>query len=525
VPTTPPASDSTCVFFDPIAVGREDLLRAWAERNGLSAHPIRGALFGWQWRRAAPRFRRALCITHPLEAEADVLTLDRFLAAARQATGALYYAPRPNDYQEAPAATLLAVSPLSAAAPAPGSAVRRFVREASIRLGVSARLRARLKALVAPRSGAASPAGPAGTGTPAATPKLPGNLGTWSGQWQAWQADAVTLRRDLIERIDRFFPTPQHLHVIVLNKCNLRCVMCPYHSPRYTPQHTSDYFDARKAMDDSLFGRIAAYAGEHRISLQFGQIEEVLLHPRIFDYIALAKSAGVPHIHLTTNGTLLDPAKGRRLAESGVDSVMFSIDAATPETYRRVRGRDLTELEANIAAFLPHARRRGIPVTVSFILQDEARHEREAFLAKWRRLGVDSVTYYVLSAFDPKTGEVMREGAIYEPGTRYPCASPWTQSVIFPDGEVSLCCKTMLDVGWRGVVSVGSMRERSLHEIWQGEAYARVRAELIANEFREFEVCRKCGIWSASSYFEERTPTYVRNYNETSDTIRFLPQQ
>ena len=513
-----PPSTATCLLFDPVKVGRVDLLRDWAASRGIPAFPRTGWRLFVAWRRLASRFGVGLYVEHPIDSAADLHTLDSFLSASQQSPGLLYYAPRPNDYQDVAAATLLAAHPMQATGPTLGVMMRQALKD-----GLPAGLKASLRRVSgAVKSWARAAASPPATGGGELRPKLPLNIQSWPGAWQSWQADVVTQRRDLLERIDRFFPTPRHLHVILLNKCNLRCVMCPYHSPKYTAQHTSGYFDARKAMDDSLFEKISSYAGQHKISLQFGQIEEVMLHPRIFDYIAQAKAAGVPHIHLTTNGTLLTAKQGVRLAECGVDSVMFSIDAATPETYRKVRGRDLDELEANIAAFLPLAKRRRIAVTVSFILQDEARHEREAFLEKWRRLGVDSVTFYVLSSFDPKNGEVMREGAIYEPGTRYPCASPWTQSVIFPDGEVSLCCKTMLDVGWRGVVSVGSLRESTMHEIWQGAAYRRVRAELIDNEFREFEVCKKCGIWSASSYFEERTPTYTRSYNETSSTIRFI---
>ncbi|WP_414661008.1 radical SAM/SPASM domain-containing protein [Horticoccus sp. 23ND18S-11] len=521
------APTRTCLFYDPIKVGRVDMLLGWAEREGLDARAATGVKLALGWRRLAPRFDLGLFIQHPIDGEEDLQTLDRFLAAARATRGLLYYAPRPNHYQHAEAATLLAASPMSATQPAFGVQLRSRIRQAVAALQLPTALKSGLRGLaVTAKSWALRESTSVAVTTTdnQLRPSLPPNLLLWAGAWTPWEADNLTLRRDLLDRIDRFFPTPRHLHVIVLNKCNLRCVMCPYHSPRYTPQHTSGYFDSRKAMDDELYRKIITYAGEHKISLQFGQIEEVLLHPHIFDYIALAKAAGVPHVHVTTNGTMLDAAKGKRLAESGVDSVMFSIDAATAETYRKVRGRDLEELEANITAFLPHAKRHKIPVTVSFILQDEARHERDAFLEKWRRVGVDNVTFYVLSAFDPKTGEVMRQAAVYEPGSRYPCASPWSQSVIFPDGEVSLCCKTMLDVGWRGVVSVGSLREHSMHEIWQGDAYRRLRSELIKNEFREFEVCKKCGIWSASSYFEERTATYSRSYNETSDTIRFIAQ-
>ena len=32
------------------------------------------------------------------------------------------------------------------------------------------------------------------------------------------------------------------------------------------------------------------------------------------------------------------------------------------------------------------------------------------------------------------------------------------ESVVFPSGEVSICCRTMVKVGWDSIVSVGSLK-------------------------------------------------------------------
>jgi MoaA/NifB/PqqE/SkfB family radical SAM enzyme len=80
----------------------------------------------------------------------------------------------------------------------------------------------------------------------------------------------------------------------------------------------------------------------------------------------------------------------------------------------------------------------------------------------------------------------------------------------------------MTDVGWRGVVSVGSLKDNSFDEIWRSPSYMEVRKELLKNKFEQFEVCQNCEIWSASTSKTEITNEYIRNYNETMETYEFL---
>lgn len=357
----------------------------------------------------------------------------------------------------------------------------------------------------------------AGSSSP--EPVLPSILSNFSkAQFSSWEPELSTKLELLSDVADTEFSHPLAFHVILLNKCNLTCVMCPYHSPVYKEHHTSDYLKDLKMMSFEVFEKLAKYAGEKKISLQLGQIEEAMMHKELFRFIRTAKEYGVPHIHLTTNGTLLTKDKAKLLAESGINSVMFSIDASDKDTYKRIRGKDLEDLEEKITYFLSIAKDKKINTMASFILQDQPSHERDNFLKKWQERGISQVTYYVLTDHDKKTGQFIRKEENYQKGKRYPCASPWMQSVIFPDGEVSLCCKTMTDVGWKGVVNVGSIADKEFSEIWNGHSYKELRKELISNHFKQFSSCADCQIWSAHSYVTETTPTYVKTYNETMST-------
>lgn len=456
------------------------------------------------WNRAARAGRPVVVVNYPVETGGDADTVEAFVTAVSQRPGALYYAPRPNDFlsvAEPALAGMGAATPLDGGNEGPLDRLRKSARKLF---------------RSAPAGSAPSRLAPSGP-----VPLTPRALAAWGLSWVPWHPSPAALRRDLIDRVERFFPHPLSVHVIVLNKCNLKCVMCPYHSPAYRAGHRSDYFDEYRSMTPETFEKIAEYAADLGVTLQFGQIEEVLMHKRAINYIARAKELGVPHVHLTTNGTLLTPEKASALADSGIDSVMFSVDALNADTYHSIRGDDLDRLERHILDFLDKAKSRGTRVGASFILQPQSLEERDAFLAKWRKTGLDYITFYALSRQDVATGRPLDRAEFYDKGERYPCATPWFQSVVFPDGEVSLCCKTMNDVGWRGVVSVGNLNTASLDAVWTGERYALVREELLGNRFEDFDVCSDCEIWSAGTMLTEEGPGYVRTYNETLESYTF----
>ncbi len=526
---------SLTIFIGP-NVTSSKLLEEWLSKRGFRAKRVDG-IHDIAFRRACERLSRlaapSFFIDYPIETVQDLQTVDAFLEDVLSNGGAWYYSPRPNDYLETNSAAFVGMSPARSLnglsfkeliKPYAKRVIDAFppqwkipVRNLAIRLYRKSASGAYNDGLLATSLSS--------NDTVDFSPrvKTPGSLRRWEIDWKPWKAPRSTLERDLVERVSYFFPHPSNIHVIVLNQCNLKCVMCPYHSPKYKSHHTSEYFDERRALTIETFTKVAEYAGARSIGLQFGQIEEVFMHKKFFDFLDISQKFGVPHVHVTTNGVLLDQEKARRLADSGVTSVMFSIDSVNPETYREIRGSDLAQLEKNIKYFMPLAKRAGIKVIASFILQPQAVSERQRFLEKWKALGIDQVTFYVLTESDLETGEMIRPGGeMYDKGTRYPCASPWTQTVLFPEGEVSLCCKTMTDVGWRGVASVGQVPEQTMDAVWKGAEYRKVRQELLDNSFEKFPVCANCEIWSASTSHVEEGKDYRRTFNETMETFDFL---
>ena len=97
---------------------------------------------------------------------------------------------------------------------------------------------------------------------------------------------------------------------------------------------------------------------------------------------------------LETNALLLDEPLSRRVLAAGLGSITFSLDAATAETYRRLKpSGDFEKAERNTDAFLRLAReRRDRPyVQIQFVKTPENSAEAPAFLRRWRGRGADAV--------------------------------------------------------------------------------------------------------------------------------------
>ena len=299
-------------------------------------------------------------------------------------------------------------------------------------------------------------------------------------------------------------PTPTQVSVVLGNVCNLKCIMCPYHSPEITPTHRTDFFRHPNLMAYEIMDRIASECGQLRVPVKVGNVEEPLLHPRIVDFVSACRSRGAPSFHITTNGLLLTADKGRALLEAGLTSLYISLDAARRETYSRVRGTDLERVERNAHDFLRLRRemRSRCRVLMSFVRNkgtscEEAMEFRERWLPQ-----TDGVIFYNLAETDKGNSrfrEVMdvANETMDKAKGRWPCLNPFQEIYLLPDGRVYYCCETVSKLAFEHLESMGRYPEQSIPEIWRGEPFRILRRDLILNELKRWPACENCGIWMA----------------------------
>lgn len=272
----------------------------------------------------------------------------------------------------------------------------------------------------------------------------------------------------------------------MVNRCNLSCVMC------YTVNHTAP----KSALSEDQISAVLAEGRKNSLpAVIIGLGSEPLLYKKIRDVFTAVRDAGVMDVFLNTNGVLLTPELSEFLVETGVTRVQVSLDAATRETFKAVRGKDELDLiEGNIRALADARLRAGkeLPVIrVSFCVQDINAHEREAFTAKWRDT-VDYVDFQALSDFDyvdevGKTGEIerLKDTAKHTHLKETHCPLPFNSLHVWANGDITPCC-----VFYGKNLVMGNINEQTLEDVWNGAPIRALRQEFVDGNLNPN--CRIC---------------------------------
>lgn len=314
---------------------------------------------------------------------------------------------------------------------------------------------------------------------------------------------------------------PSYVRVIISNNCNLKCIMCPYHSSLLKKTHTTDFFQRKKEMSWEMIERLAQDCGQAKIPILIGSVEEPLLHPKLVDFIQLCRQQGVPKVHLTTNGQLLTQDYSKALLNAGLTSIDISIDAATPDTYLKIRGADLKRVESNIVGFLKIRDQLGIDcdVRTSFVRnQNITSEEEENFLSRWLAK-VNSVFILNLAEYQEtntrlkNTNQASLQDSLeyYQQKSqgRWPCLFPFIEMAVLPDGRIYYCIETLFRLGFdQDIQSLGNYHQQTLSEIWSGELFQKLRQDLILKQLDERKACQKCDMWKSQIIHKEQQNKY-----------------
>ena len=332
-----------------------------------------------------------------------------------------------------------------------------------------------------------------------------------------------------LERTDAAAQDPVCLYLETTNRCNLPCATCP---------RTFEELEPPANMGFDLFRSIVD---------QFPHVSRVVLHgigeplmvphlPRMIRYL---KERGT-YVLFNTNGTLLNERRCRELIDSGLDELRVSLDAAEPQSFKAVRGKDAFErIVKNVRELRALQRRLGAETPrvslwltglKSTIMQlpdfidlardidvGEVHLQRLVFFPDGQGLaGPDQALF---DRLDESEEDFIREAArraaahgivldasgATEPGTslrragdKRPwslCTRPWTLMYFTAHGRALPCCIAPFSMRGYDSFTLGDATQQTLREIWNGEAYRAFRRALLCDD--PSPACAGCGLrWS-----------------------------
>lgn len=281
----------------------------------------------------------------------------------------------------------------------------------------------------------------------------------------------------------RFRPSfPRTVEFQTLSVCNAKCIFCPHsQSPEMIPHGR---------MEDGLIDKIVSECARHPVGhINPYLTNEPLADKRMPDILRLIrrKCWFFTKTKINTNAALLTEEVGRKLLDSGLSQLWFSVNGYSPETYRASMDLDFETSMRNIDNFLAlkkklNKKRPGLRVTT--LATKLVEHELEGAERYWKERGVR----FGVHRMDNRAGDGVRDLGVKKFRLRRNCDLFLKQAYIVENGDMILCCHD-----WRQTVVLGNVAETSIREVWNSRNFLDRIYEFYAGDFTNLEICRKCG--------------------------------
>lgn len=305
------------------------------------------------------------------------------------------------------------------------------------------------------------------------------------------------LHRLSMQSPDKSYPLkafyPKNLMVEITNACNLRCVMC----------YNRKMKRKRGFMRMTTYKQVLQNAKEIGIEMVgLYTTGESFLHPKIFDFIKLANEMGFKYVYITTNGLPLNKEKIKKIFESGLDSIKFSIDAASKRTYEKLKpGGNFARLLSNIKMVRKMRDKRGskLKIYASFVLTNKNYHELRKFKKLWENL-IDEILITIIgnqsnlqtkefNKLVPKklAKKIVAYLSQYGKGKKKYCNLLWNRIIVTYDGKFTICPED-----FEAELVYGDIHKESMKTAWNNRKMKSFRKMFKTGDFNLSPRCKTC---------------------------------
>ncbi len=289
----------------------------------------------------------------------------------------------------------------------------------------------------------------------------------------------------LFKQKRRNIEPPKSYFMELTNFCNLKCIMCNFHSPSLENHEKRP----KGFMDTDLAKEILDQIGRLGVDtwVALHGAGEPILHRDLIEILTHAGKYKNIKCGFLTNAMLLDREVSKDILQTGIAWIGFSIDGMNKQCFEKYRlGSDFDRIVENVLGFLELLRQsqKRVKTFVNMTVQQEMQMEIEDFIDFWLAR-VDEV------AISPCRPIGSRKNVLVEPTIpRQPCYMLYEMMVIFWDGEVGLCCED-----WFNSIKLGNLKKYSIDAIWYGKAMEKIRNLHEKGQYYKIALCRDCNSW------------------------------
>jgi len=288
---------------------------------------------------------------------------------------------------------------------------------------------------------------------------------------------------------------PMSVSIEPTTACNLGCPECPSGLKMFSRKTGHVRLDDFQSWIDCM--------ADHLIHLNLYFQGEPFIHPEFIRLVGYARKRKI-FTSTSTNGHFITESVAREIVLSGLDQIIISIDGVTQEVYEqyRIHGKLDKVLESTrLLVDQKHRLRSRTPhVVFQFLVVAPNEHQIPEVLKLADELGVDEVRLKTAQVYDYVNGNpllpkderysryVRKADGTYRVKNllENQCWRMWSGCVITWDGRVVPCCFDK-----DATHALGSLREYSMPEIWNGDAYRDFRKKLLQSR-AEIDICANC---------------------------------
>lgn len=289
-----------------------------------------------------------------------------------------------------------------------------------------------------------------------------------------------------------FWGSPPVIMIEPTNICNLKCPLCP------TGNGTLKR--AKGFMKLDTFKKIIDDIHETAIMVVLWNQGEPYLNKEFSKMVKYASDKGLFTL-VSTNGNIDYAAKD--IINSGLDSMIISVDGATQKTYNKYRvNGELEKVLTNINEIVKtkkQLKKKNPLLRWQFLVMKHNERELEDIKQMSSDLGVDvlelkSIQIYSkddINNFLPQNPKYRRykvngENFKLKFGIKNRCRRLWTNAVINWDGEVAICCFDK-----DGEYKIGNVISTNLTKLWKNDKMRKVRDQILKDRY-QIPICRNC---------------------------------
>lgn len=292
-------------------------------------------------------------------------------------------------------------------------------------------------------------------------------------------------------------PPPKSVKIELTNRCNYHCNYCGLRG-RETPGKDDMEFEKFQ-----VWTRQMRVAGVEEIGLFY--IGESTMNPALLVKCLkwVKQTLQFPYVFLTSNGSLCNPMLSGELMENGLDSLKWSVNAATPEQFRETMGvkpKLFEDALNNIKGAWEVRNNNGYRTrlyasSIMFDGEQQVRMDKlldervRPFVDEWYALPLFKEMQSPLAAknlekgWKPNAGNSGRLDNMVSP---VPCWATMTEGHLRVDGGLSACC-----FGADDKFDMGNLNDMPFMEAWNSKKFQELRKAHLSGDVHGTP-CEQC---------------------------------